>query len=243
MLEINILTLFPESLYGVLHESIIGTAIKAGRLAVNCVQIRDYTKDRQRRVDDYPYGGGMGMVMQADPLYNAWLSVIDKNGGKRFHTVLMSAQGHVYSQQDARRLSLLDKFIIVCGHYEGVDQRFIDECVDEEISIGDFVLTGGEIPALAVVDSVGRILPGVLADESCYIEESHWSGTLEYPQYTRPEIWNGKSVPEVLLSGHRENIRKWRRLRSLLVTRERRPDLFERLKLSPEDEELLKKDT
>jgi tRNA (guanine37-N1)-methyltransferase len=239
MLEISILTLFPESLYAVLNTSIIGAAIKAGRLAVNCVQIRDYTRDKQCRVDDYPYGGGMGMVLQADPLYNAWKSVIDKNGGKRLHTVLMSAQGKVYTQHDARRLSLYDKLIIVCGHYEGVDQRFIDECVDEEISIGDFVLTGGEIPALAVVDSIGRILPGVLADESCYIEESHWSGLLEYPHYTRPEVWHDMAVPEILLSGDREKIRKWRRLRSLLLTKKRRPDLFEKIKLTPEDEKLL----
>ena len=152
----------------------------------------------------------------------------------------MSAQGTPYSQYHAKRLSLSDELIFVCGHYEGVDQRFIDECVDEEISIGDFVLTGGEIAALAVIDSVCRLLPGVLADESCYTDESHWAGTLEYPQYTRPEVWHDRRVPDVLLSGHHEKIRKWRRAKSLRATQARRPDLFAALKLSDEDQKLLK---
>ncbi|MDD6262376.1 MAG: tRNA (guanosine(37)-N1)-methyltransferase TrmD [Clostridiales bacterium] len=234
--KINILTLFPEAIYGMLGSSITGNALKNGIFELNCVQIRDFTQNKQRQVDDYPYGGGMGMLMQADPLYRAWESVALKG---KVHTVLMSAQGHVYTQKDARRLSLCDNLCIVCGHYEGVDRRFIDECVDEEISIGDFVMTGGEIPALAVVDSIVRLLPGTLADESCYTDESHWSGVLEYPHYTRPEEWHGKRVPDVLLSGHRENIRKWRRTQALLATRERRPDMFSALELTKEDLALL----
>ncbi len=192
-------------------------------------------------MDDYPYGGGMGMLLMADPLYRAWRAAAEQCAAPR--TILLSAQGAPYTQHAAKRLSLDRELIFVCGHYEGVDQRFIDECVDEEISIGDFVLTGGEIAALAVIDSVCRLLPGVLADESCYTDESHWSGVLEYPQYTRPEIWHDRRVPDVLLSGHHEKIRKWRRAQALRVTRERRPDLFSALTLSDEDKRLLDSET
>ena len=237
MNKIFVLTLFPEAVMGVLSGSIIGNAIKNGIVDIQCIQIRDYTQNRQMQVDDYPYGGGMGMLLMADPLYRAWKAAADQC--KHPHTILMSAQGQPYAQHAARRLSLERELIFVCGHYEGVDQRFIDECVDEEISLGDFVLTGGEIAALAVIDSVCRLLPGVLADESCYIDESHWAGALEYPHYTRPEIWHDKRVPDVLLSGHHENIRKWRRAKSLRSTRDKRPDLFEKLPLSTEDKKLL----
>ena len=238
MNKIFVLTLFPEAVMGVLSGSIIGNAIKNGIVEIQCIQIRDYTLNRQAQVDDYPYGGGMGMLLMADPLYRAWEAAAAQC--KHPHTILMSAQGTPYSQYHAKRLSLSDELIFVCGHYEGVDQRFIDECVDEEISIGDFVLTGGEIAALAVIDSVCRLLPGVLADESCYTDESHWAGTLEYPQYTRPEVWHDRRVPDVLLSGHHENIRKWRRAKSLYATKARRPDLFSALKLSEEDQKLLR---
>ena len=238
MNKIFVLTLFPEAVMGVLSGSIIGNAIKNGIVEVQCIQIRDYTLNRQAQVDDYPYGGGMGMLLMADPLYRAWEAAAAQC--KHPYTILMSAQGTPYSQYHAKRLSLSDELIFVCGHYEGVDQRFIDECVDEEISIGDFVLTGGEIAALAVIDSVCRLLPGVLADESCYTDESHWAGTLEYPQYTRPEVWHDRRVPDVLLSGHHEKIRKWRRAKSLRATQARRPDLFADLKLSDEDQKLLK---
>lgn len=234
--KVSILTLFPEAVQGMLGASITGNALKNGIFQLNCVQIRDFTQNKQKQVDDYPYGGGMGMLMQADPLYRAWESVCQ---GKKVHTILMSAQGHTYTQKDAKRLSLYDHVCIVCGHYEGVDRRFIDECVDEEISLGDFVMTGGEIPALAIVDSMVRLLPGTLADESCYTDESHWSGLLEYPHYTRPEEWHGRRVPEVLTSGHKENIRKWRRKQALLATRERRPDMFQKLTLTKEDLMLL----
>lgn len=230
MLTIDILTLFPESLEKVLTESVVGNGLKKGCLRLGFHQIRDYTTSRQARVDDTPYGGGYGMLMQADPLYNCWKAVCEMRGAERIHTVLMSAQGAVYDQNHARRLAVYDNFIIVCGHYEGVDRRFIDECVDEELSIGDFVLTGGEIPALAVVDSVARLLPGVLADESCYTDESHWSGLLEYPQYTKPEVWHGRAVPEVLVSGNHADIKKWRREQAISITTQRRPDMIQKLK-------------
>lgn len=237
MNKIFVLTLFPDAVMGVLSGSIIGNAIKNGIVDIQCIQIRDYTLNRQAQVDDYPYGGGMGMLLMADPLYRAWRAAAEQCAKPR--TILLSAQGAPYTQHAARRLSLDRELIFVCGHYEGVDQRFIDECVDEEISLGDFVLTGGEIAALAVIDSVCRLLPGVLADESCYTDESHWSGLLEYPQYTRPEVWHDRRVPDVLLSGHHENIRKWRRAQALKTTRERRPDLFSALTLSDEDKRLL----
>lgn len=241
MNKIFVLTLFPDAVMGVLSGSIIGNAIKNGIVDIHCIQIRDYTLNRQAQVDDYPYGGGMGMLLMADPLYRAWRAAAEQCAAPR--TILLSAQGAPYTQHAAKRLSLDRELIFVCGHYEGVDQRFIDECVDEEISIGDFVLTGGEIAALAVIDSVCRLLPGVLADESCYTDESHWSGVLEYPQYTRPEVWRDRRVPDVLLSGHHEKIRKWRRAQALRVTRERRPDLFSALTLSDEDKRLLDSET
>lgn len=241
MNKIFVLTLFPDAVMGVLSGSIIGNAIKNGIVDIHCIQIRDYTLNRQAQVDDYPYGGGMGMLLMADPLYRAWRAAAEQCAAPR--TILLSAQGAPYTQHAAKRLSLDRELIFVCGHYEGVDQRFIDECVDEEISIGDFVLTGGEIAVLAVIDSVCRLLPGVLADESCYTDESHWSGVLEYPQYTRPEIWHDRRVPDVLLSGHHEKIRKWRRAQALRVTRERRPDLFSALTLSDEDKRLLDSET
>jgi len=243
MLTIDILTLFPESVYSVLSESVIGNGIKKGYLEIKCHQIRDYTLSKQARVDDTPYGGGFGMLMQADPLFNAHAAVLKMRERTHIHTVLTTPQGQVFSQCDAKRLALEDSIIIVCGHYEGVDQRFIDECVDEEISIGDYVLTGGEIAALAIADAVGRLLPGVLADESCFTDDSHWDGVLEYPQYTKPEVWHGKRVPWLLTSGNHADIAKWRREQSLIKTAERRPDLFEKLKLSPKEAENIKNKT
>lgn len=222
-MKINILTLFPELIDGVMQQSVIGRAQTAGLVSIQPVNIRDYTTDKHNRVDDTPYGGGKGMVMQADPLYRCHQAV---TGGKHVHTVLMSAQGAPFNQNKARELLAHSEFILVCGHYEGVDQRFIDECVDEEISIGDFVLTGGEIPAMAVADAVCRMVPGVLAEEVCFTDESHWNGLLEYPQYTKPAVWHDREVPEVLLSGHHANIDKWRRKQSLARTQRLRPDLF-----------------
>lgn len=225
-MKIEIATLFPEMCEAVLGESIVGRARRAGKIEVNCRQIREYTQDKHRRVDDTPYGGGMGMVMQCEPIYNCYKAVCNEIGTKP-HTIYMSPKGKIFNQQKAVELSKMENILIICGHYEGVDQRIIDRIVDEEISIGDYVLTGGEIPAMTVVDAVARMCDGVLSDEMCFKDESIYSGLLEYPQYTRPEVWEGESVPPVLLSGHHKNIEKWRLEKSLEITAERRPDLLD----------------
>lgn len=238
-MQIDILTLFPEGVGAMLCESIIGRAQERGLVTIRTHQIRDYTKNKQKQVDDYPYGGGLGMVMNADPLYHAWRHVVDE-AVDRVHTIYLSPQGAVFNQARAKSLAQdYSHLLLVCGHYEGIDERFIEECVDEEISIGDFVLTGGEIPAMAVTDAICRMLPGVLSDAECFTEESHFSGLLEYPQYTRPDHWHGRAVPEILLSGHHANIQKWRRRESLARTLLRRPDLLETAPLSPTDELIL----
>ena len=239
-MRIDILTLFPDSLGDVLSESILGRAQERGFIRIEAHQIRDYTANKQCQVDDYPYGGGRGAILQADPLYHCWCHACDEAGGP-VHTIFLSPCGHTYTQADAKRLSKLENIILVCGHYEGVDQRFIDECVDEEISLGDFVLTGGEIPAMAVADSVCRLVPGVLPDAECFEDESHWDGTLEYPQYSRPAVWHGRQVPPILVSGDHAKVARWRRKQSLLRTRERRPDMYAKLKLdSREDRKILR---
>lgn len=238
-MRIDILTLFPGMFTAITEESIIARAKNRGLININLHQIRDFTENRQRQVDDYPYGGGMGCVMQAQPLYSCWEYVSGQLNGKT-RAIYLSPQGKVFTQEDARRLCRgYDNLILVCGHYEGIDQRFIDRCVDEEISIGDFVLTGGEIPAMAVTDSVCRLLPGVLSDEECFTEESHWAGLLEYPQYSRPEDWMGLKVPEVLISGNHKDIKKWRRKQSLKRTLLSRPDMFKRLLFDKTDLKLL----
>ena len=183
---------------------------------------------------DMPYGGGMGMVMAAQPIYDCYKSLYGGDEPKP-HLIYMSPKGKIFDQKRARELSELDRIVLLCGHYEGVDERVIEEIVDEELSIGDFVLTGGELPALAVADAVCRMLPGVLSDELCFEEESHFSGLLEYPQYTRPAEWHGKEVPEVLLSGNHAKIDEWRRMQSLMITAERRPDLYSRVTLTKQD--------
>lgn len=240
MYQIDIMTLFPDTLGDMVNDSILGRAQDRNIIRVDCHQIRDYTLNKQKQVDDYPYGGGHGAVMQADPLYQCW-DHLCRQAGRRVHTIYLSPAGRTFSQTEAKRLHQeYDHLILVCGHYEGIDQRFIDECVDEELSLGDFVLTGGEIPALAVADAVCRLVPGVLPDPECYTEESHWNGMLEYPQYSRPEEWHGRAVPPILLSGHHANIAKWRRKQSILRTRARRPDLYSKLDLSSkEDRKLL----
>ena len=220
----DFMTLFPELVNTVLGESIIGRAQKNGHIEIKCHNIRDYSQDKHRRVDDTPYGGGKGMVMQAEPIYNCYKSLFD--GDIKPHLIYMSPKGKTFKQSDAIRLSKLYHIVLLCGHYEGVDQRVIDEIVDEEISVGDYVLTGGELPALVVADAVARMIPGVLSEEICFTEESHFDGLLEYPHYTRPEVWHGVSVPEVLLSGHHKNIEKWRKEKSLEVTKLRRPDML-----------------
>ncbi len=239
-MRIDILTLFPDAVNAMMGESIIGRACRQGLITIECHQIRDYTKNKQKQVDDYPYGGGMGMVMYADALYNAWEHVYKNCSSEDAYTVYLSPQGSVFNQAKARTLAAEAKnLILVCGHYEGIDERFIEECVDEEISMGDFVLTGGEIPAMALADAVCRLLPGVLSDEECFTEESHYNGLLEYPQYTRPAEWHGRAIPEILLSGHHANIKKWRRRESLRRTLLKRPDLLESADLTAQDEKML----
>lgn len=237
-MRIDILTLFPDSVGDVLSESIIGRAQERGIVRIEAHQIRDYTTNKQCQVDDYPYGGGRGAVMQADPLYNCWLHACEEAAGP-VHTIFLSPCGHTFCQADAIRLSKMENLVLVCGHYEGVDQRFIDECVDEEISMGDFVLTGGEIPAMAVTDAVCRMVPGVLPDAECFEEESHYNGLLEYPQYSRPAVWHGLEVPEILRSGDHAKIARWRRKMALRRTRNRRPDMYEKLDLSSKQDKKL----
>ena len=238
-MRIDILTLFPDSVEDVLADSILGRAQERGIIHIAAHQIREYTASKQCQVDDYPYGGGRGAIMQADPLYRCWEAVCDQAGGP-VHTVYLSPCGKTFKQADAIRLSKLENLILVCGHYEGIDQRFIDECVDEEISLGDFVLTGGEIAAMAVTDAVCRMVPGVLADPECFEDESHFNGMLEYPQYSRPAVWHGREVPPILLSGDHKKVDLWRRKESIRRTRDRRPDMYAQLDLtSKQDKKLL----
>lgn len=239
MYRIDIMTLFPETVGDMMNESILGRAQERDFIRIETHQIRDYTLNKQKQVDDYPYGGGRGAVMQADPLYQCWTHVCSLSE-EPAHTIYLSPCGKTFCQADARRLrDEYQHLILVCGHYEGIDERFIEECVDEEISLGDFVLTGGEIPAMAVADAVARLVPGVLPDEECFVNESHWNGMLEYPQYSRPEVWHNRPVPPILLSGHHVNIAKWRRKQSILRTRQRRPDLYEKLDLSSKEDQTL----
>lgn len=238
-MRIDILTLFPEMCESVLSESIVGRARKENLVEINCRQIRNYSLDKHRRVDDAPYGGGMGMIMGVQPIYDCYKALCDEVG-KKVHLIYMSPQGKTLTQQRVRELSKLDGFAILCGHYEGVDERVIEEIVDEEISVGDYVLTGGELPALIVADSVSRMLPGVLSNEECFTEESHYSSLLEYPQYTRPPVWHERAVPDILLSGHHANIEKFRREKALERTFLRRPDMLENAELSKKDREFLR---
>ena len=237
-MRIDIMTLFCDMCNSVLGESIIGRARAAGKVEINCRDIRDYTEDKHRRVDDKPYGGGMGMIMQAQPIFDCYRSLCDETG-TRPHLLYMTPQGKTLTQNRVKELAKLDNIAILCGHYEGIDERVIEELQPEEISVGDYVLTGGELPALIVADSISRMLPGVLSDDECFEEESHFSGLLEYPQYTHPAVWRDKEVPDVLLSGHHANVDKWRRRQSLIRTRERRPDMFEKYELSKDDKKLL----
>lgn len=212
----------------VLGESIIGRARMAGLIRLYCHQIRDYTLDKHHRVDDSPYGGGKGMVMQAEPIYRCYQAVCAELDEKPY-VIYMSPKGNVFSQKKAAELSEKKNIFVICGHYEGVDQRIIDKIVDEEISIGDYVLTGGELPAMVICDAAARLVPGVLAADECFMDESHYSGLLEYPHYTRPEVWEGMEVPPVLLTGHHKNIAAWRHEQALKITAERRPDMLEKL--------------
>ena len=225
-MQIDILTLFPESVDAMLNVSILGRAQERGYIAIRTHQIRAYTTNKQMQVDDYPYGGGRGAVMQADPLFRCWEHVVNTYGPGR--TIFMSPCGRTFTQSVARELKAqYDHLILVCGHYEGIDERVIEAFADEEISIGDYILTGGELASLVVADSVLRLKPGVLAEQKGYEEESYWDGLLEYPQYTRPEVWEGRAVPEVLLGGDHAKIDAWRGEQSRTRTRLRRPELYE----------------
>ncbi len=238
-MRIDILTLFPEMCEGVLGESVIGRARNDGKVDIRTRQIRDYTLDKHRRVDDTPYGGGMGMIMQVQPIYDCFMSLCEELG-TRPHLIYMSPQGKTLTQQRVRELAQMDNVAILCGHYEGIDERVIEEIVDEEISIGDYVLTGGELPALVLADSISRMLPGVLANDEAFTDESHYSSLLEYPQYTRPFEWHGRQVPDILISGHHANIERFRRQKSLERTYLRRPDMLSKAELSKKDIEYLR---
>jgi len=219
------MTLFPEMMETILSESIIGRARRAGYITVKCHNIRDYSEDKHRRVDDTPYGGGSGMLMRPEPIYNCY-AALTKDLDYKPHTVFVSPWGSVFDQKKAHELKEKEHIIILCGHYEGVDRRIIDEIADEEISIGDYVITGGELAAAVITDCVSRLCDGVLAGSECYTEESFEDGLLEYPQYTRPPVFHGRAVPEVLVSGNHRNITEWRRREALRITLERRPDLL-----------------
>ncbi len=239
-MRFDILTLFPDMCESVVSESILGRAREKGLVEINCRNIRKYTLDKHRSVDDAPYGGGSGMLIQAQPVYDCYRSLCEDIGRKP-HLIYLSPQGAVLTQQRAKELLQYDNIALLCGHYEGIDERVLEEIVDEEISIGDYVLTGGELPAIIVADCVCRMLPGVLSGEDSFTKESHYASLLEEPQYTRPEVWHDKSVPEVLLSGHHANIEVWRRQQQLERTRQKRPDLLERAALDKKDKEYLKK--
>ncbi len=234
-MKIDILTLFPE-MFKPLEQSIIGKAMEKELLTMRIVNIRDFSKDKHKKVDDTPYGGGAGMVMRPDVVYDAYKSVKDKSA----KVIYLSPQGNVLDQKKVENLSKEKHIILLCGHYEGIDERVLDEIVDEEISIGDYVLTGGEIPAMVLIDSVARYVEGVLSKEST-LEESFSNGLLEYPQYTRPEVFLNKHVPEVLLTGHHENVKKWRREQSIKNTYIKRPKLLEKVELTNDDKNYLKK--
>lgn len=237
-MRFDILTLFPEMFEAVLDHSIIGRAKDKGILDLRYVQIRDFAYNKHRQVDDYPYGGGMGMVMQPEPIFLAHQSVCE-GLDYRPKTIYLSPQGKPFRQSTAKRLAKEKHIILLCGHYEGVDQRVLDELVDMEISLGDFVLTGGELAAMAVVDATARLIPGVLKSEEAFSEESHFSGLLEYPQYTRPEVWHGRSVPEILLSGHHKNIAAWKREMSIKATFQKRRGMLAKAKLSEAEKQLV----
>ncbi len=237
-MKFDVMTLFPDMVNTVLGESIIGRAKNAGIISLECHNIRDFSLDKHKKTDDTPYGGGMGMLMSCQPIYDCAQSILNsipESAKKRI--IYMSPRGVLFNHQTAKRLSEYDNLIFLCGHYEGVDQRIIDEIVDEEISIGDYVVTGGEIPACIVIDAVSRLIPGVLSSDECYEAESIASGILEYPQYTKPREFMGRSVPEVLLSGDHKKIERWRLEEAVKITKERRPDL---LLIHPEIEESLK---
>lgn len=226
-MKFNILTLFPEMVVEGLNSSIIARAKDKGLIDINAVNIRDYTEDKHKKVDDYPYGGGAGMLIQAQPVYSAYRSVVDENELDTTRVIYVTPQGKLFDQEAAQGLAKEEKLVILCGHYEGVDERVLEEIVTDYYSIGDYVLTGGELPAMVMIDAISRLVPGVLNNKESSIGESHTDGLLEHPQYTRPEEWMGRSVPQVLLSGHHKNIEKWKLEESLERTKLRRSDMYD----------------
>ena len=241
-MRFDIMTLFPEMVSGVLSESIIGRAQDAGIISVHAHNIRDFSTDKHRKTDDTPYGGGRGMVMTCQPIYDCYTHILSEIGnGEKPHVIYVSPKGRVFDHSIAVELSHYENIVILCGHYEGVDQRVLDEIVDEDISIGDYVLTGGELPACILVDAVSRLVEGTLPEAVCHEDESVASGILEYPQYTKPEEWQGMKVPEVLLSGHHANIAKWRRQKAIEETAKRRPDMLKSAPLTEKERKELEK--
>ena len=239
-MNFHVLTLFPDMIRDGFQTSITGRAMAKGLLSMEAVNIRDFSVNKHNRVDDYPYGGGAGMVMQAEPVYLAYESVASRLE-KKPRVLYMSPQGRVFNQRMAEELAREEELIFLCGHYEGIDERVLEEIVDDEVSIGDYVLTGGELPALVIMDAISRLLDGVLHNEESAEFDSFHDNLLEYPQYSRPEEWRGKKVPPILLSGHHVNVEKWRREQSLIRTRERRPDLLEHAELTKDDKKFLAK--
>lgn len=252
-MNIHIMTLFPEMVMGGLNTSIIGRAMKKGLLSIEAVNIRDYAYNKHQSVDDYPYGGGAGMLMQAEPVYQCYQAVMERihadtkrriqgieqeRGINSPRVLYMSPQGKTFSQKMAEELSKEDELIFLCGHYEGIDERVLEEIVTDYVSIGDYVLTGGELPAMVMIDAISRMVPGVLHNDSSAEFESFQDNLLEYPQYSRPEIWHGKKVPEILLSGHHANIEKWRREQSVIRTARNRPDMLVKAALTEKEREL-----
>ena len=236
-MRIDIITLFDEMCESVLSESIIGRARKKGAIDIRCHQLRDFAFDKHKRVDDSTYGGGMGMLMMAEPIALCFESICEELGEKP-HFIYMSPKGATLTQTKLKQLSSYENVCILCGHYEGVDQRVLDMYVDEEISIGDYVLTGGELPALVLADSLSRLQKGVLSEDECFELESHYNGLLEYPQYTKPKTWRGIDIPEVLFTGHHANIEKWRREQSIIETAKKRPDMLAAADLSEKEKKL-----
>lgn len=229
-MNFHVLTLFPDMVSGGLNTSILGRAAAGGHISLESVNIRDFTENKHKKVDDYPYGGGAGMLMQAQPVYDAYRSIEEKileNGGKKPRVIYVTPQGRVFNQQMAQELALEEELVFLCGHYEGIDERVLETIVTDYVSIGDYVLTGGELPSMVMIDAVSRLVPGVLKNEESAEFESFHNNLLEYPQYTRPEVWQGKTVPDILLSGDHAKVDKWRLLQSEERTRERRPDLYE----------------
>lgn len=228
-MNFHVLTLFPEMIENGMNTSITGRAITKGLLTLEAVNIRDYAFNKHQKVDDYTYGGGAGMLMQAEPVYLAYEAIANRTA-KKPRVVYLTPQGQVFNQAMAREMAQEEDLVFLCGHYEGIDERVLEEIVTDYVSIGDYVLTGGELPAMVFTDALSRMVPGVLSNNECFTEESHFNGLLEYPQYTKPSVWRGKEVPEVLLSGHHANIAKWQKEKSLEVTRAKRPDLLEKIK-------------